>query len=221
MGNSRSGDVGDSTVAGIAVEVVRDSVAASDSDRTDQVSRGMSYAVLSVRWTTRSRRTLRAVCMEDVTTQADHVHNVSERLRVELLSAEEPPLDSALEAGLFDDHNLAIDLDACLNAAEMGKRQFREIARISGLVFQGYPGQQKSAKQLQASSGLLYDVFSNYDPNNDCCDNRESRSWNASWNTHDCSRRFNRFVPANWCEKLRNDSLRWRFPSSWLVFEND
>ncbi len=84
----------------------------------------------------------------------------------ELLSAEEPPLDSALEAGLFDDHNLAIDLDACLNAAEMGKRQFREIARISGLVFQGYPGQQKSAKQLQASSGLLYDVFSNYDPNN-------------------------------------------------------
>jgi ATP-dependent Lhr-like helicase len=84
----------------------------------------------------------------------------------ELLSAEEPPLDAALEAGLFDGNNLAADLDACLNAAEMGKRQFREIARISGLVFQGYPGQQKSAKQLQASSGLLYDVFSNYDPNN-------------------------------------------------------
>jgi ATP-dependent Lhr-like helicase len=58
------------------------------------------------------------------------------------------------------------DLEACLNAAEMGKRQFREIARISGLVFQGYPGQQKSAKQLQASSGLLFDVFTNYDPEN-------------------------------------------------------
>ncbi|MFN9719254.1 MAG: ligase-associated DNA damage response DEXH box helicase [Planctomycetota bacterium] len=84
----------------------------------------------------------------------------------ELLSAEEPPLDAALEAGLFAIQNLANDLDACLNAAEMGKRQFREIARISGLVFQGYPGQQKSAKQLQASSGLLYDVFSNYDPQN-------------------------------------------------------
>lgn len=84
----------------------------------------------------------------------------------ELLSAVEPPLDEALKSGLFDDTTLAQDLDACLNAAEMGKRQFREIARISGLVFQGYPGQQKSAKQLQASSGLLFDVFSNYDPQN-------------------------------------------------------
>ncbi|MEN9557095.1 MAG: hypothetical protein RLZZ232_3381, partial [Planctomycetota bacterium] len=32
--------------------------------------------------------------------------------------------------------------------------------------FQGYPGQQRTARQLQASSGLLYDVFSNYDPDN-------------------------------------------------------
>jgi ATP-dependent Lhr-like helicase len=48
----------------------------------------------------------------------------------------------------------------------MGKRQFREIARVAGLVFQGYPGQQRTARQLQASSGLLYDVFSNYDPDN-------------------------------------------------------
>lgn len=84
----------------------------------------------------------------------------------ELLSAIEPPLDAALRAGLFDVDSLAGDLQACLNAAEMGKRQFREIARISGLVFQGYPGQQKSAKQLQASSGLLFDVFTNYDPEN-------------------------------------------------------
>ena len=84
----------------------------------------------------------------------------------ELLSAIEPPLDTALRAGLFDGDSLAHDLQACLNAAEMGKRQFREIARISGLVFQGYPGQQKSAKQLQASSGLLFDVFTNYDPEN-------------------------------------------------------
>ncbi len=84
----------------------------------------------------------------------------------ELLSANQPPLEAALSSGLFDTTNLAQDLEACLNAAEMGKRQFREIARISGLVFQGYPGQQKSAKQLQASSGLLFDVFSNYDPGN-------------------------------------------------------
>jgi ATP-dependent Lhr-like helicase len=84
----------------------------------------------------------------------------------ELLSAEKPPLEAALQSGLFETNKLARDLEACLNAAEMGKRQFREIARISGLVFQGYPGQQKSAKQLQASSSLLFDVFTNYDPRN-------------------------------------------------------
>jgi ATP-dependent Lhr-like helicase len=84
----------------------------------------------------------------------------------ELLSATEPPLDAVLKNGLFDTAGMSRDLEACLNAAEMGKRQFREIARISGLVFQGYPGQQKSAKQLQASSGLLFDVFTNYDPEN-------------------------------------------------------
>jgi ATP-dependent Lhr-like helicase len=85
----------------------------------------------------------------------------------ELLSSGPPPLDLALQQGaLFDTNSLSNDLEACLNAAELGRRQFREIARISGLVFQGYPGQQKSAKHLQASSGLLFDVFSNYDTGN-------------------------------------------------------
>ncbi len=58
------------------------------------------------------------------------------------------------------------DLLAGINAAEMGRRQFREIARVAGLVFQGYPGQGQSARQLQASSGLLHDVFAEYDPDN-------------------------------------------------------
>jgi ATP-dependent Lhr-like helicase len=33
-------------------------------------------------------------------------------------------------------------------------------------VFQGYPGQPQSNRHLQASSGLLYDVFAQYDPDN-------------------------------------------------------
>ncbi|MFT8042526.1 hypothetical protein ACMYM3_22635, partial [Salmonella enterica subsp. enterica serovar Brandenburg] len=40
------------------------------------------------------------------------------------------------------------------------------MARIAGLVFSGYPGAQKSARQLQASSGLFFDVFRQYDPGN-------------------------------------------------------
>jgi ATP-dependent Lhr-like helicase len=62
--------------------------------------------------------------------------------------------------------NVERDLLAGLNAAELGRRQFREIARVAGLIFQGFPGQGHSNRQLQASSGLIYDVFAEYDPEN-------------------------------------------------------
>ncbi len=65
---------------------------------------------------------------------------------------------------LFRSDGLARDIRASLNSSEMARRQFREIARIAGLVFQGYPGRQKQARQVQASSSLLFDVFSRYDP---------------------------------------------------------
>jgi ATP-dependent Lhr-like helicase len=55
---------------------------------------------------------------------------------------------------------------ASLNASELAQRRFREIARVSGLVFQGYPGEKRSSKQLQASSSLFYEVFRKYDPDN-------------------------------------------------------
>jgi ATP-dependent Lhr-like helicase len=48
----------------------------------------------------------------------------------------------------------------------LAKRRFREISRISGLIFSGYPGAPKSTRQLQASSSLFYDVFRKYDPDN-------------------------------------------------------
>jgi ATP-dependent Lhr-like helicase len=85
---------------------------------------------------------------------------------IELLSAHRAPLEDALEAGLLDTRHLLHDITASLNAAEMARRQFREVARVAGLVFPGFPGQLKSMKQLQASSGLIYDVFARYDPGN-------------------------------------------------------
>ncbi|AIE87405.1 ligase-associated DNA damage response DEXH box helicase [Fimbriimonas ginsengisoli] len=84
----------------------------------------------------------------------------------ELLAPEEAPLEEAIAKGLLSPENLGADIVASLNSAELARRQFREIARIAGLVFQGFPGMNKSAKQLQASSGLFYDVFARYDPNN-------------------------------------------------------
>lgn len=68
--------------------------------------------------------------------------------------------------GLFSPDNLAEDLVASLNAAELARRQFREVARIAGLVFEGLPSRRKSSRQLQASSTLFYEVFSKYDPDN-------------------------------------------------------
>jgi ATP-dependent Lhr-like helicase len=48
----------------------------------------------------------------------------------------------------------------------MAKRKFREIARVAGLIFQGYPGSYKTNRNIQASSELLFDVFSRYEPDN-------------------------------------------------------
>jgi ATP-dependent Lhr-like helicase len=85
---------------------------------------------------------------------------------LELLSA--LPVDAAplLDGSLFTTERLLPDVLASLNAGELAQRRFREIARVAGLVFSGYPGAPKSVKQLQASSSLFYEVFRKYDAGN-------------------------------------------------------
>ena len=68
--------------------------------------------------------------------------------------------------GLFSTDHLLEDVLASLNATELAQRRFREIARIAGLIFQGYPGQPKSNRQLQASSSLFFEVFRKHDTQN-------------------------------------------------------
>src|SRR5204863_2216150 len=68
--------------------------------------------------------------------------------------------------GLLAAPGVESDILEGINAAELGRRQFREIARVAGLIFQGFPGEPNPARQLQASSGLLYDVFAEYDADN-------------------------------------------------------
>jgi ATP-dependent Lhr-like helicase len=84
----------------------------------------------------------------------------------ELLSATEVDWSQHLQQGLFSEDNLLADIIASLNAGELALRRFREIARIAGLVFSGYPGAPKSNRQLQASSGLFFEVFKQYDAGN-------------------------------------------------------
>ena len=84
----------------------------------------------------------------------------------ELVARERFELIALLKGGLFSTDHLLEDMLASLNAAELSKRQFREIARVAGLVFQGYPGQPKTNRQVQATSGLIYEVFARWDPDN-------------------------------------------------------
>jgi ATP-dependent Lhr-like helicase len=84
----------------------------------------------------------------------------------ELLSATEVDWSQRLNCALFSEQALLSDIIASLNAGELALRRFREIARIAGLVFSGYPGAPKSNRQLQASSGLFFEVFKQYDAGN-------------------------------------------------------
>jgi ATP-dependent helicase Lhr and Lhr-like helicase len=74
--------------------------------------------------------------------------------------------DSGREVGLFDTATLLEDVLDSLNATQLSQQRFREVARIAGLVFQGYPGQPKSARQVQASSSLFFEVFRKHDAGN-------------------------------------------------------
>jgi ATP-dependent Lhr-like helicase len=85
---------------------------------------------------------------------------------LELLSALPVDIGALLDKRVLGDDELMHDVFASLNSTELARRRFREIARVAGLVFTGYPGQPKSTRQLQASSSLFYEVFAKYDAGN-------------------------------------------------------
>lgn len=75
------------------------------------------------------------------------------------------PVDEALLRQLLTPEALMDDLREALNLSEMARRQFREIARVAGLLTPSLPGgTPRSLRQLQASSGLLFDVLRRHDP---------------------------------------------------------
>ncbi|MBM3176986.1 MAG: ligase-associated DNA damage response DEXH box helicase [Bacteroidetes bacterium] len=84
----------------------------------------------------------------------------------ELLSSEKIPIEEILEGDLFNHKNLSKDIQASVNATEMARRKFREIAAISGLIFKGFPGAPLKGSHLQSSAQMFFDVFLQYDPDN-------------------------------------------------------
>lgn len=84
----------------------------------------------------------------------------------ELLSSQPIPVDEAVLQKILSKENLIQDVLSSVNATEMARRKFRDIAVISGMVVQNYPGIQKNNKSLQASSGLIFNVLEDYSPDN-------------------------------------------------------
>lgn len=84
----------------------------------------------------------------------------------ELLSDQPIDIQAILDNNLFTSDYLRSDLEKSINASEMAKRKFRDIAVISGLVFTGFPSKLVKSKHLQSSSQLLFGVFQEYEPEN-------------------------------------------------------
>jgi len=84
----------------------------------------------------------------------------------ELLSDSPIPIEDALAEDLFSENGLEADILTSINETEMARRKFRDIATISGMVFQGFPGKPVQLKHLQSNSGILYGVFEEYEPDN-------------------------------------------------------
>ena len=82
----------------------------------------------------------------------------------ELLCNREIELTEDLVRRLLDPQKMDEDVFGSVNAMEMARRKFRDIAVISGMVFQGYPGKIKKNRHLQSSSQLMFDVLTQYDP---------------------------------------------------------
>ncbi len=84
----------------------------------------------------------------------------------ELLSDQAFSPDTFLDNDLFTSEHIFDDLAKSINVSEMARRRFRDIAVISGLVFQGYPNKPIKSKHLQSGSQLFFEVFKDYEPDN-------------------------------------------------------
>ena len=84
----------------------------------------------------------------------------------ELLAPKKIDIEKYITNDLFSTENLFEDIQMSINAVELGRRKFRDIAKISGLIFQGFPGNMKKERHLQSSSSLLFNVFQDFEPEN-------------------------------------------------------
>jgi ATP-dependent Lhr-like helicase len=61
---------------------------------------------------------------------------------------------------------LTEEIIASLNAGELARRRFRDIAHIAGLVSRGFPDARRKTSMMRRRQDSFYDVFRKYDPAN-------------------------------------------------------
>ena len=82
----------------------------------------------------------------------------------ELFSDKQIPLTKDDLRKILCRDGLMNDVASSINAAEMALHKFRDIAIISGMVIQTFPGKQRNNKSLQASSSVIFKVLEEHEP---------------------------------------------------------
>lgn len=82
----------------------------------------------------------------------------------ELFSDKQIPLTKDDLRKILCRDGLMNDVASSINAAEMALHKFRDIAIISGMVIQTFPGKKRNNKSLQASSSVIFKVLEEHEP---------------------------------------------------------
>ena len=130
----------------------------------------------------------------------------------ELLSSQEIPLTEENLKQILSKENLIKDVLSSINATEMARRKFRDIAVISGLVIQTYPGQQKNNKSLQSSAGLIFNVLEDYDSQNILLKQAYTEVFNQQIDEARLVQAFNRIENSKIILKFANSFTPLSFP---------
>ena len=130
----------------------------------------------------------------------------------ELLSSQEIPMTEENLKQILSKENLIKDVLSSINATEMARRKFRDIAVISGLVIQTYPGQQKNNKSLQSSAGLIFNVLEDYDSQNILLKQAYTEVFNQQIDEARLVEAFNRIENSKIILKFANSFTPLSFP---------
>jgi ATP-dependent Lhr-like helicase len=84
----------------------------------------------------------------------------------ELLTDQPIDLQDEVIHHVLSAENMMNDVNKSINASDMAKRKFRDIACISGLVFQNHYSLKKTFRNIQASSNLIFNVYEQYEADN-------------------------------------------------------